>query len=99
MILIILFILMWYFLWKKKYYIRIESAGNDIPAMEQVLKTELETTLRHAIAITKQTPYLIEAGNYLNANSVVKQIRKHGGIARVTFHWAWQNPAQGQQTA
>ena len=39
MILIILFILMWYFLWKKKYYIRIESAGNDIPAMEQVLKT------------------------------------------------------------
>lgn len=92
---LIILVALWYFFWKKKYYIRIESVGNDTPTMEQVLKIELETTLRLAMQITQQTPFLIESGNFFNANGVVKSIRKHGGIAKVKFYWAWSKPEEG----
>ena len=96
MITIILLILAWYFFWKKTFYVRIESVGSDIPTQEQVLKIELETTLRHAIEITKNTPYLVEAGNYFDAKRVVKALRKNGGIAKVKFAWAWKKPELGK---
>ena len=95
MILIILFILAWWFLWKKTYYVRIESVGEDVATQEQVLKTELETTLREAIAITQNTPYLVQAGNFFNAQGVVRQINKHGGTAKVQFVWAWSKTQSG----
>lgn len=97
--LIILAILAWWFFWKKTYYVRIESVGSDIPTQEQVLKTELETTLRHAIEITKKTPYLVKVGNYPNAKSVVKQVNAHGGVAAVKFFWVWSKPQEGPVTA
>lgn len=99
MILIILIILAWYFLWKKKYYIRIESVGDDTAVMEQVLKIELETTLRYAIKITQSTPYLVEAGNYFNTKSVVKEIQKHGGVARIKMSWLGSKLQEGPITA
>ena len=96
---ILLFVGLWWFFWKKKYYIRIDSVGNDKPAMEQIIKIELETTLRYAIRITESTPYLIEAGNYFNAKSVVKTINKNGGKASLTFHGAWSKPQEGPVAA
>ena len=99
MILIVLLVLAWWFFWKKTYYVRIESVGSDISTQEQVLKTELETTLRHAMEITKNTPYLVEAGNYFNARSVVKHVAAAGGVAKITFNWAWNKPQVGPITA
>lgn len=95
MILIILLILAWWFFYKKTYYVRIESVGDDVATQEQVLKIQLETTLRHAIEITKNTPFLVEAGNFLNAKSVAREIKRNGGEAKVTFHWAWSKPQPG----
>lgn len=96
MILIILIILAWWFLWKKTYYVRIETVGENIPKQEQVIKTELETTLRHAIEITKNTPYLVEAGNFLNARGIVNEINKNGGVAKIHFAWSWNKPQAGK---
>ena len=45
-ILILLFVCGWYFLWKKKYYILIESAGENADGIKQVLKTQLELLLQ-----------------------------------------------------
>lgn len=95
MILIILMILAWWFLYKKTYYVRIESVGSDIPTMEQLLKVELETTLRQAIFITKNTPYIAEGGGYFNARAIAKKIEEKGGVAKVKFFWVWSKPQVG----
>ena len=95
MILIILLILAWWFFYKKTYYVRIESVGNDIPTMEQLLKVELETTLRSAMFITKNTPFLAEGGGYFNARKIAKKITEAGGVANVKFFWVWSNPQIG----
>ena len=95
MILIILMVLAWWFLSKKKYYVRIESVGEDVATQEQVLKIELETTLRRAIEITKNTPYLVKSGGYFRARALVKQLEKNGGVAKVEFHWVWSKPQEG----
>lgn len=95
MIAILILVAAWWFLWKKTYYVRIESVGNDLPTMEQVLKIELETTLRQAIAMTTKNPYLVASGNYFAAKNLVKIIAAHGGVAKITFHWAWKTPEEG----
>ena len=93
--LLIIFFALWWFLYKKTYYVRVESVGKDIATQEQILKVELETTLRHAIEITKNTPYLVEAGGYFNAKDVAKKVTKAGGIAKVKFFWVWSKPQVG----
>ena len=95
MILIILLVLAWWFFYKKTYYVRIESVGSDIPTMEQLLKVELETTLRSAMFITKNTPFLAEGGGYFNARKIAKKITEAGGVANVKFFWVWSKPQIG----
>ena len=95
MILIILLVLAWWFFYKKTYYVRIESVGSDIATQEQTLKVELETTLRQAIFITKNTPYLAAGGGYFNAKKIAKKITENGGVASVKFFWVWSKPQEG----
>ncbi|MBQ7258908.1 MAG: hypothetical protein IJS57_03070 [Paludibacteraceae bacterium] len=86
----------WYFLRKKTYYVHIESAGENADGIVEVFKTQLETTLEKAFNLSKQIPRLVRAGNLLNAYTLVRAIRKAGGNARITYHWAWQKPLKGQ---
>jgi hypothetical protein len=95
MILIILMVLAWWFFSKKKYYVRIESVGEDVAAQEQILKIELETTLRRAMEITKKSPYLVNAGGFFSARSLVKKLEANGGTAKLEFHWVWSKPQEG----
>ncbi len=98
MILIILVILAWWFFYKKTYYVRIESVGDEVAKQEQILKIELETTLRQAIFITKNTPYLAEGGGYFNARKIANKITEAGGVAKVQFFWVWSKPQVGALT-
>lgn len=82
----------WWFLWKKKYYIRIESAGENADGMVQVLKNQLEMTLTEAQELVKGLPKLVRGGNYLNARGVVKAIIEAGGQAKIEYYSAFQNP-------
>ena len=82
----------WWFLWKKKYYIQIDNAGDDADGMIPILKTQLELTLTEAEELAKAIPALVKGGNFLNARTVAKAINEAGGQAKVTFHWFWQNP-------
>ena len=95
--LLILLVLAWFFLWKKTYYVQIESAGENADGIVEVLKTQLETTLKKAFDLNKQIPRLVRAGNLLNAYTLVRAIREAGGSARITFHWVWQNPLKGEE--
>ncbi|MBR0310153.1 MAG: hypothetical protein IJQ97_04645 [Paludibacteraceae bacterium] len=96
MVLLILLVLAWWFFYKKTYYVRIETVGPDLTTQEQIIKTELETTLRHAIEITQNTPYLVEAGNFSNARTIVKAITAKGGVAQIQFSWVWSKPQVGK---
>lgn len=91
-ILILLFVLGWWFLWKKKYYILIESAGENADGMKQVFKTQLELSLTDAEAMLGALPKLVRGGNLLNACLVVKAIKEAGGTAKIPFYWVWQSP-------
>ena len=68
---------------KDAYFVRLEDAGRNKDAMQQAIKIELETTLRHAGAIVDGTPYLIAAGNYMHCRSLVKVIEENGGTASI----------------
>ena len=91
-ILILLFVLGWWFLWKKKYYILIESAGENADGMKQVFKTQLELSLTDAETMLGALPKLVRGGNLLNACLVVKAIKEAGGTAKIPFYWVWQSP-------
>ena len=93
--LLILLLLSFYFVGKKKYYVLIESVGDDPNGMEEVLKTQLETTFVDASAIIKRVPGLVHGGTLLNAYLIVKAIREAGGQAKITYHWFWQKPLKG----
>ena len=84
-ILILLFVCGWYFLWKKKYYILIESAGENADGIKQVLKTQLEISLTQAEELAASLPKTVRGGNYLNAKMVVKAINEAGGSAKMLF--------------
>ena len=84
-LLIALFVCGWYFLWKKKYYILIESAGENADGIKQVLKTQLEISLTEAEELTGSLPKTVRGGNYLNAKMVVKAINEAGGSAKLLF--------------
>jgi len=83
--LIALFVCGWYFLWKKKYFILIESAGENADGITQVLKTQLEISLTQAEELAGSLPKTVRGGNYLNAKMVVKAINEAGGSAKMLF--------------
>ena len=82
-ILIALFVCGWYFLWKKKYFILIESAGENADGIKQVLKTQLEISLTEAEELAGSLPKTVRGGNFLNAKMVVKAINEAGGSAKL----------------
>ena len=90
--LIILFVLVWWFGWKKKYYVQIENVGNNADDMIQVIKTDLEITLTEAQELAKSVPTLVKGGNYMNARSVVKALKQAGAEAKIKYYPAWENP-------
>lgn len=90
--LIILFVLVWWFGWKKKYYVQIENVGNNADDMIQVIKTGLEITLTEAQELAKSVPTLVKGGNYMNARSVVKALKQAGAEAKIKYYPAWENP-------
>jgi hypothetical protein len=70
-------------LWKKKYYILIESAGENADGIKQVLKTQLEISLTEAEELAGSLPKTVRGGNFLNAKMVVKAINEAGGSAKL----------------
>ena len=82
-LLIALFVCGWYFLWKKKYFILIESAGENADGIKQVLKTQLEISLTEAEELAGSLPKTVRGGNFLNAKMVVKAINEAGGSAKL----------------
>lgn len=84
-LLIALFVCGWYFLWKKKYFILIESAGENADGIKQVLKTQLEISLTEAEELAGSLPKTVRGGNFLNAKMVVKAINEAGGSAKMLF--------------
>lgn len=96
MVTILLAVLAWWFLWKKTYYVRIDMVPEDQrQVLQQALKIELETTLRNAIEITNETPYLVSVNNYFDARSLVKLLQQHQSVAAITWHWVWAKPEVG----
>lgn len=89
---IVLFVLVWWFGWKKKYYVLIEKIDESTDKLIQVLKTELEITLTEAQILSKSLPKLVKGGNYVNARSVVKALQEAGAEAKIKYYPAWENP-------
>ena len=89
---ITLLILAWWFGWKKKYYVQIESVGSDADGIVQVFKTQLEITLTEAQEMAKRLPALVKGGNFLNARSVVKTFKQAGAEAKIKYYPVWSHP-------